>query len=303
MTLEDVKRNIQKDNLAETFLIFVCHDNFFIAEQYIRELAHRHPYTIEYIDSLDRYKGSQENLFEPLTDTVLHVLTCNKFSSTDFSVCSDDNLIVITHEISDEVWSIFENNIVEVPKLEAWQIEDYIFSLAEGADSSDLERLCKLCAGDIYKIENEVSKLSIFPEIQRKYLLKELFDSDSLQGKSDLNIFTLTNALQCRNVEDARKVLLEISNIDVEPLGLITIMHQNLRKMILVWLSANPTPENTGLKGNQIWAIRNLPRVFTREQLLRAFQLVNSLEYKLKSGEINEDLIIDYMVIKILSLE
>ena len=95
----------------------------------------------------------------------------------------------------------------------------------------------------------------------------------------------------------------EIQNIDVEPFGLIALLINNFRNVIDVQLSRNATAESLGLSGKQFWAIKNYSCGFyNREELIEIFEFLNDIDYKIKSGELNTSILIDYIICKILTI-
>ena len=304
MTLQELKSIVQKNDYEESLLIFNTNNaDTFIPEQYIREIARTQSLNISYLDSIDSYTHQSSDLFLCESDTTeICVYRCVELKVKDIYVTPKDRLIIITSKIPPEYLENLRPYVVDVRKLESWQIKDYIYSLGEGADEADLDELQARCKDNIYRTDSEISKVSLFAKAQRKYVLKELLTEGSLCNENNFNIFNFTNALQVKDIDAAKNILLRRDFVDIEPLGLSTILHQNLRKMICVWLSPNPTPETTGLKSNQIWAIRNLPKKFSKDQLIRLFEEINLIDYKLKSGLLPEDLIIDYIVIKCFAL-
>ena len=301
MDIKELKQNIEDKSLKVSLLIFVSKDSFFIPEQYSKAIAQNNSLDIVYLEDLSDFVSPAVSLFEEVPQAALNVYKCRKFDITNPILKDKSNLIIITSEITTEAADLFNDEIVMVPALERWQIDDYIYTNCEGADQKDINNLIERCGEDIYRIDNEIQKIGIFPEVQHKFILKEQLHDNIASDISPYNIFNFTNALQKRDCDNLKVLLAEIHNMDVEPLGLVTILQQNFRKMISVWLNNNPTPENTGLKSNQLWAISKLPRVFNREQLLAVFDFLLSLDSKLKTGEIPENYIVDLILIKILT--
>ena len=121
---------------------------------------------------------------------------------------------------------------------------------------------------------------------------------------SDLNIFTLSTAIQNKDLQSIKNVLIHLLTaatvVDVEPLGLYTLLYNNFKKMIKVWLSRNPSSESTGIPSNQLWAIKNLPRVYTKDQLIKLFCMLTELDSKYKQGNFPMELLVDYLILKCL---
>ena len=137
-------------------------------------------------------------------------------------------------------------------------------------EKQDLDLFLEMCNHDIYRVYNELSKIQGFGKTQRKFIFKQMLSEGAFNDLSQYGIFHLTNAIQSKNIDEIGKIL--STNIEIEPLALISLLYQNFRKMLVVWFDKNPTPDSTGLKSNQIWAIRNLPRNYTKEQLIQIFK-------------------------------
>ena len=300
MELKQLKSLLESNKVPEKLLIFLCEDNHFLATQYIQKIAEIKNVEVNYLEELSSVKAV--SLFAPLEGNSLSVYFCDEFKNYDRELLNKRDLIVVTDKIKDaDTKQLFIDSIVTLPKLEDWQLKDYAYSLMDGADPEDIDKVVNLCKGDIYRLNNEVQKVSIFPKIQRKYVLKEFLQDGLLNDLSLYNIFTVSNAIQSRDLKTLSNILPERDYMDVEPLGLLTILYNNFRKMIQVWLSSNPTPESTGLKSNQIWAIKNLPRVYSKEQLINIFESLTDMDRKLKTGEISESMLVDYMILKVLA--
>ena len=70
----------------------------------------------------------------------------------------------------------------------------------------------------------------------------------------------------------------------------------------MVQLNSNPTPENTGLDGKQLYAIKKIPRVYSATQLVDIYTMLLDVDRQIKSGELPTDILIDYLITKILSI-
>lgn len=303
MELKTLKSKIEDKSIAPQFMIFVNEDNNFLSLQYVKELSKIWKKELQPISNIEEAVTSNSIFGDIETTSPLLIYDCDKFQSSDGTLCKNNSLIIITKEIKDEqTFNLFSEYITKFPKLEEWQIRDYMYSLAEGVEQKDLDWLFTICKGDIFRLDNELSKLKIFTPTQRKILFSQFARDGVFSDLSSYTIFNITNAIQQRDIEKLRVILPEIENIDVEPVGLVTLLYNNFKKMIQVWLSSNPTPETTGLKSNQIYAIKNLPRVYNKEQLISAFEIITSIDRKLKTGELPESLIVDYLMLKVLSV-
>ena len=148
----------------------------------------------------------------------------------------------------------------------------------------------------------ELKKLKIFKETERKYIFKQFMDEGIFEDLSDHNIFDFTNAIIKKDIAKLTALYEEIYKIDVEPLGLVKLLYDNLRTIISIQLDPNATAESVGIATNRFWAIKkNNCGYYTKDQLLNAFYLITDIDRKLKTGELGTDIMVDYIVCHMLS--
>lgn len=303
MELNILKENLKSKTLTDDFFIFLVDekDNLFLTNQYVQEISKiLGNKEIEYIDSLEHVLNPYNNLFDVPKDT-LKVYKCPLFDVIDTRLNFTHNLIIIANKISDEAKSTYSYNIINMPKLENWMIRDYAITYGSGIEENDIDYLCNVCNYDIYRIANELDKMNGFGIGQRKYFFKQMKEEGAFDDLTSYNMFNLTNAIQAKDILAISNILK--SNMEIDAIALISLLYQGFRKMIMVFLDKNPTPESTGLKSNQIWAIRNIPRNYTKEQLIQIFKFLSSLDIALKQGNLPNDnnQLSEYIIMKILS--
>ena len=143
----------------------------------------------------------------------------------------------------------------------------------------------------------------MFSVNEQKYMFDDMVNEGCFSDLSTYNVFNITNAVTGKDINLLHNALREIKNFDAEPLGVVTLLYQGFKKLMQVWLSNNPTPENTGLKSNVIYAINKSPRVYSKQQLLSCFETMTDIDRMLKTGELCEmKYLIDYVVCKVLCI-
>ena len=303
MDLKELKQQIENKDIHIGFSIFKYDDIDFLPYQYVNYISKINGLEIEYLDDLSTIINSHSDLFGcDSIATTLRVCKLKSFDITSEKLREESNLIVICKEVSKEAQEFFYQNIVEFPKLEEWQIKDYVYSLLEGVDTKKLDYLITLCNNNIYRLENEISKISIFSLNERKYVFDDFIDDGIFSDLSQYSIFNLTTALMKKDISAVMSIYKEIEKFDCEPLGLVTLLYQNIRNVISVQLSSNPSPESTGLPTKRFWAIKYMCGFYTKEQLMKLFDLVTSIDKQLKTGYITNDIIIDYLICNIMSV-
>lgn len=303
MTFESVKATIEARNISNDLLILKYEDVPFLAYQWARAIAKIHNKPISYIESIDNLVSNFADIFRTCNiDESERVFSCETFSVTSDKLKNEHNLIIITNKIDKNTEELYKEFICVLPRLESWHIKDYVYSIAKGVPTKELDWFIDICHNDIYRIENELDKLRLFTASERKYIFDDMKFQGAFRDLSTFNVFNITNAITNKDYISLSNVLKEIKSFDAEPLGIVTLLYQGFKKLILVWLANNPTPDNTGLKSNVIYAINKSPRVYNKTQLLDAYQFLNSLDKRLKTGQLEITWLIDYVLCKLLTL-
>ena len=304
MTIKDLFNQIQFNEVKDSLIVFKNSENQFLANQYIESIANSRGMKITYIDTLDGLVSDAFSLFDDEVDKKddeLLVYYTDDLSNS--SIVDVTNLIIVTNKISSkEVQSTLSNYIVEVPKLLDWQIQDYAHSMGEGVDKQDIELLLSLYSKNILRLDQELSKLQHFSPNERKYLFKEMIKDGSFSDTTTYTVFNFTNALVARDIETLSKLLLEMERMDTSPFGILTLLLNNFRNLILVKANLNPTTDNTGLDSKKLYAIKKTSTPFTVEQITIIFEMLCNIDYKIKSGELPTELMVDYIMLKILTI-
>ena len=291
MTLPEVKQYLTDNQNIDKMLIFKCEDTDFISMQYTKKLAEIRNAEIINVESLEDIPTSNPFIEENL----IYLYRCESF---DKIIEENKQLIIIAKKLSKDVLKELSDYIIIVPKLENWMTEDFIKLNCSGLDNEMVSWFVANYDNDIYKILLEIDKLKVFPPDTRKYLFEEFYNNGVFDSPDKNNAFALSSALQSKDKNSLIQLLSK--NNEIEPISAMSLIQSNLKKLCKVWLNKAPNPDNTGLKSNQIWAINNLPRTYTKEQLVKAFEIVSGLDRKIKSGEFPIELTIDYIVVKLM---
>lgn len=304
MTIADIKKQIESRTLSGDLIIFHIDKDDFIPNQYVREMSDITGRDTEYLSEIDSLCVPSFSIFgeEHLTPTTLRVHITDKMECTSDLLLNEKFLVIITKEISKDASDVFKNHIVTIPKLSDWQIKDYVYSMAEGVSSKDLDWLISLTGSNLYRLENELTKLSIFTETERGYLFKDLKDDGAYSDLSSYNIFALSNALSTKDLKTVEVVYHELEKMGVSEFGLLAILLRTFKNLMMVKTQASPTAEQSLMDSKQFYAINKLPKVYTTEQMIKIFMFLSDLDRQVKSGELPTEIMIDYMLVKILSM-
>lgn len=303
MTLEDLKTSIENGVLDYPLIIFQCDDSAFIPHQYLRRIAKESGKEITPISSIDEILNVQPSLFfREVDDKLYRFFDCDTLECFPPKANEVKNTFIICKKVKDSILTECSSYIVKVPKLESWQIQDYVYSLANGVDTQKLDRLIKVCNEDIYRLDQELKKLVIFSKIEQPYVFDEFISDGIFSDLSEFNIFDLSTAILKKDFNTIKQVLIDIDHIDIEPIGLQKVLTDNFRDIIAVQLSKAAQPEYFekvfGWKRGKFWAIKYSCGVYTKSQLIKIYEFLTSINF----GDIPEGQLISYLITHIISM-
>lgn len=302
MQITEVKNIISNKNYDGQFFIFQYADNKFVAQQYARKIINDFQFELIYKDEIDNSIKTFSSIFGESNNNYLRVFDIDELNTLNYDIASEKNLIIICKKISDQIKSIYEDNIVIIPKLEDWQIKDFVYSIGDGINESDLDKLIDLCDNNIYRLSMELDKMIIFPLSIRKNIFNEFNIDGVFNDLSDATIFDFCSAILKKDINKLTQIYIQLDRIDVNPLGFISILYQNIKDLIKIQTISNATPENTKIAKNKFYAIKyNNLNKFSSYQLIQIFKLLSSIDKKIKLGQLDINDLLDYIVVSIFS--
>ena len=306
MTIEELKHQIELNTLTNAPLIFKDDETTFLSDMYIKAISNSRKMPIKYIQSLSEVISDSFDLFTCETGeqpSCLNVLRAPVYEWENVDIARTTNLIVVTTKFSNNnIEKKLSDFIVVMPKLEDWQIKDYVYSVCEGVNHKDLDWLMNICGKNVCRLQQELDKLILFNVDERKYLFDSFVRDGSMDDLSSYNIFNFTNAITSKDFNMLRSIYKEIERADITDFYLLTVLLKNFRNIIMVQLNSNPTPESTGLDAKQLYAVKRIPKVYSAEQLVKIFDFLCDIDRQVKEGELPASLVVDYLTVKILSM-
>lgn len=307
-TIQQLKKSINNKNLDISLLVLKWSDVSFIAFQYLNAIASFKNLEIKTIDNFDDvFSNVGDSLFDFASIDYLQVYIDDKFKTKLISQLKDlENVVVICKEVDDDLLEVLKDNDMyfEIPKLQDWQIEDYFHLRCRGLSMPKIKWLCSVADNNIYRLDNEMSKLACFDKSLQEDIFN-LIDNDN--GYDDLTqnkIYDLTNAILSRDLNQVSTILRDIESMDVEGVGLITILRKSFKNVIGIQLDNTATAEKLGIKQAQfnIVKAKNCNR-FSNDKLKSIYKFLCDFDSNLKSGrfDISKDRLIDYIICEVLS--
>lgn len=293
--LMNLKHQIENKNISDTFKIFIYSDNTFAVNQYIKEISKIKNLDINYSESLDNLNS--DDIFAFSTDEILHVINVDKLLPPYIDVEKLNNVIVKCKSVDTSLLQHYSEYIYQFPKIESWQIHDLIKTMTHLSDNK-LDWLCNCCNYSIYRLYNEALKLQLFDDSETMF---NLFNIEN--AYIDLNnrtTFDLVNALVVRDVNTIGDIIANIEYIDIEPFAVLTLLIKQFRLVINIQTNAKATAESLNISSKQFYVVRKNCGKYSNDKLIEIYSLLTDIDYKIKSGELDSNQLIDYLIINIL---
>lgn len=297
MTIIELKEHLLNNTLDDNLLIFVYEENTFIIKEYIKRICENKDLTLNLLES-------EDDLYEILNDAFgyfrdfLNVLYIDDLKYELPKKLK--NCIIVCNKLSKEQKDKCKDFVIEFPKLENWQIDDYAKVKLTGLSEQEYKWLCSITKYDIYRLDNEINKISIFPKNRQRDIFKLLVEEDCYSDLTEFNIFSLTNAILKRSIKDVDRIMQDLKLIGVEPIKLVSILLKQFKYVIDIQTDKTATASTLNVSQKQFNAIKYNCGKFSNKELLDIYQLLLSIDCRLKSGLLDSDLIIDYVICNIM---
>ena len=260
-------------------LLFINYDNDYLIKSYIKKIAENNSLTIKEIESIKEMVDIESGMFKEVD--YLYIYKLSKDDNLSKEQLKDYKIILI----SDTDKKDSDIDRVVFNKLENWQIEAYVQALLPGLDNREVSWLCKNAKYDIWRLDNEASKLNIFDKKDQSKILMAINDDNGYVDLNELTIFNLSNAIMNKDMLSIKKVVEDIDNIDVEGTGLVTILLKNFLNIINIQTNSKATAQSLNMSEKQFRYLQyNQCNRYSNEELFNIYNFLTDIDYKLKSG-------------------
>ena len=290
MDIQELKSKIESNEVSDKFMIFVCADDTsrIITDQYIDLISSGKGLTKTYISNLDEI---QDDGF--IIDTNLYILNIDTWESTN----THDNCIVVCNK------SIKSDYSIVIPKLQDWQLKDFISPKLPGLSQVELDYLYnKFNDSSTYRmLLNEVDKISIFSKEEQSQILSDMINDNQFKYVTDKTTFDFTNAIITKDIDKLNKVYADGDSVDITPMHIWTILINSFRNIINIQLNPNCTAKDLGISDKQFFVIKKYNcNIYSKDKLIEIMKMLTNIEFMFKFCELSMDDMIDYMVVNIL---
>ena len=216
-------------------------------------------------------------------------------------------LVVVAGENNDLKANTQKFEVVDCSKLSEDVIDRFVLNelkqTSTNITKSALKTLNEYCAYDLTKIVKELSKLVNF--VFDKKLIEENDVKLLVQKTLEFQIYELTENLAKKNNDKVFEILTALKTKKDSYKSLVSLIYNHFRRLFYVATSSVSKSELSTMLGVKEYAVTiayKQSKLFTKIQLKNILQIMEQLDFELKTSVISADLAVDYLVLKILNI-
>ena len=218
--------------------------------------------------------------------------------------CLDSNMLIFLLTEVDKrtkFYKRFENNIVTFELLNDDLLYKYTKRELPKLSKTNINKLIHICENDYSKILFESDKIRTFSSYTNEDIntcFETLINEGTIYIPPQDATFDYVDAVLRCNRDLAFELLSECKRIGEPSLRLITVLYNNVRKVLQVQsCTSNNIQECTGLNYLDVKFAKAKIGYWRNGELVYMLQLLRKLEYGIKVGSIEESYAIDYFMI------
>ena len=221
----------------------------------------------------------------------------------------EDNLLIIRVNKSDNKQTMYkklkslctvEEIKTDIKKLVQDKLKDYKL------EKRFIDYLIEYCNNDITKISNEVEKLKNYRLEEKELTIKDIDDLVIKEyGDSKNLFFSFLENVGKKDIENSLKSYRELKNYDMNDLGLLTSISNQVRLMYTVKVyeekkySNDEIAKKLNAKPYRIMKIRELTRLYTLEEIRGLMIKLEEIDLKSKSTDESTTSLIENFIINL----
>lgn len=219
-----------------------------------------------------------------------------------------NNVIVLVYTNIDKRGKFYKahsERIVTFDKLSDELLRKYISKLFPMTDSNMLY-LVEICDRNYNRILTECTKLNTLKKACDSKSNDDCFEYALSQRFIYIppkdSIFDLVDAILKRNVSYIYELLDNCKRIGENPLAIISVLYNNAKAVLQVQTAGNGNgiSERTGLTPFQVKLAKEKLNYYSDAELERMLRAIRYCEKSIKTGELDTDMAVDYLLVNIL---
>lgn len=299
------------------FLIFTG-DEWEVQKIFIQQIVTTNQLSVKYIDSVTEIlsKLKANNLVSKQNS--LYIVRDDKLLTTDEKVLTKvkdslgQNILILLLTKLDKrtkFYTSHKDTIIVFEPLKPQILAKYIaqeINLSE----KNIQKLIEVCDGNYGRIRLEIDKIKHYDagvsedkEMNELYDLsfKSLLADGTIYREPKDAIFDFVNAVLDRKINKVYELYEECKGVNESTLAILTNLFNNAKAILQVQTcTSKDVTKTTGLTGWQVMNARQHLDVYTNNELIYMLKLIQYCEQSIKTGQIEEQFVIDYILVRVL---
>lgn len=305
MEIADVKQHIKTGNFDKSYIFYG--EEHQVMKIYLNMMAEKLGCKITYVDSLmELMTGVRTKAL--VSERHLYIIMDDKEYLTNekmwekFTGLKDD-VVVFYYTSSDKrlkFWKQNKDRAVEFAKLDTRILTKYIKKDAPLSNES-CERLIELCEHDYGRILLEIDKIrsySIAEAVTPDGALDELIKSGCIYRAPKDAIFDFVAAFLERRPAKAYDLLQQSKAVGEANMVILSVLYNNIKQLLQVQSAKDY--KALGFNGFVLKNILPYRNNYSNGELVKAMKLIRECEKGIKTGQIPDDLSVEYLMVQIM---
>ena len=318
-----------KSNQLPNYLIF-SGDEWKVQQIYINQIAKVTGKETKRIDSIsDIYSQLKNRSFVKRTEVYIvrddkELMQNEKLQRQIEQVLGDNILIHLLTNVDKRTkfYKLYKDSIVDFERLSDAMLKKYALKEIKLSESN-LARLIDICEHDYGRILLEIDKINRYTEnyynddpgadcvehatgmkvlrITEDKAFEKLLKDGTIHEPPYDAIFDLVDAILSRKVNTAFDLLEKSYAVGEATMVMLTVLYNNAKALLQVQTyKGDNLTKATGLTGWQVKNVRHHVGKYSEKELIYIVQLIQKIESGIKTGKIEDEFAMQYLLTKIM---
>lgn len=298
MTLQELKQGIQQKALDDTFYIFICPENTYLANQYIDAICEVKQLSKQVVESIFTQESALSLVMGFEND--FRVIYTDTFSEAAPDYSKFTNTAVVCSAVDKKIEKFISEYVIQIPVLLDWQLKAFIKAKCPVLTDQVINELYTATHGNIYLIEDALYQASLFSEDLQNKIVYQFSQRPDLQI-DDTATYKIAGSMIAGNKTPLLQFLKQHDMSGSDFLMYANAALTELKKVLFVQ-NTTCSENDLELSSKQYYAIKNLPKQ-SQNSLHQKLAFLTSLDLRLKSGllDMKNANQIDYLIVRLLS--
>lgn len=219
-----------------------------------------------------------------------------------------NNILILIYDNIDKRSKFYKRFINDIAVFEHLGEDILIKYIQKQIDLSvnNCKMLIDICEYDYSRILLEIDKIQQYKynvPINMGYddMFRQLVNDGTIYKPPKDAIFDLVDSVCRGNIDKSYQLYEDCKSVNESPLAIISVLYNNMKQMLQVQSCHNTDiAKSTGLTNWQIMQAKDKIGAYSVRELVNALKVIQKTEQAIETGEIEQDMAIDYIMLNIL---